>query len=123
MANWSNLFSTLVRNSIEAITRMRQQDGCVTVAWHSKTRSNLEVSIHDKGPGVAPEIVDCVFEPLTSSEEGGLGLGLSICGSIVQGHGGRLWLERSGSDGTEFRLSVPFRRSEMERGLGQDGWL
>jgi C4-dicarboxylate-specific signal transduction histidine kinase len=101
----------LVRNSVEAITGMRRQEGCVTVAArHSKRRSNLEIIVHDNGPGVGPEIVDRIFEPLTSSKEQGLGLGLSICASIVETHGGRLWLERSGSDGAEFRLSIPFRR-------------
>jgi len=62
---------------------------------------------------VASEFVNRIFAPLTSSKEEGLGLGLSICASIVEAHGGRLWLERSGSDGTEFRLSIPFRRSEL----------
>jgi len=104
----------LVRNSIEAITGMRRQDGRVVVAaWHSKRHSNLEMSVHDNGPGVASEFVNRIFAPLTSSKEEGLGLGLSICASIVEAHGGRLWLERSGSDGTEFRLSIPFRRSEL----------
>jgi two-component system, LuxR family, sensor kinase FixL len=104
------LILNLVRNSIEAITGMRRQDGCVTVvAQHSRNRSNLEISVQDNGPGVAAEIVDRIFEPLTSSKEEGLGLGLSICLSIVEAHGGRLWLERSAFDGTEFRLSIPFR--------------
>jgi C4-dicarboxylate-specific signal transduction histidine kinase len=104
----------LVRNSIEAIAGMRRQDGGVVVAaWHSKRHSNLEMSVRDNGPGVAPEIVDRIFAPLTSSKEEGLGLGLSICASIVEAHGGRLWLEQSSSNGTEFRLSVAFRRSEL----------
>jgi len=107
------LILNLVRNSIEAITSVHRQDGCVIVAArHCKSRSNLEISVRDNGPGVAPEIVDRIFEPLTSSKEEGLGLGLSICASIIEAHGGRLWLERSGSDGTEFRLAIPFRQSE-----------
>jgi two-component system, LuxR family, sensor kinase FixL len=106
------LILNLVRNSVEAITGMRRQDGCVTVAARcSKNCSNLEISVQDNGPGVAAEIVDRIFEPLTSSKEEGLGLGLSICASIVEAHGGRLWLERSAFDGTEFRVSVPFRSS------------
>src|SRR5215471_9181242 len=56
----------LVRNSVEAITGMRRQEGCVTVAArHSKRRSNLEIIVHDNGPGVGSEIVDRIFEPLT----------------------------------------------------------
>jgi two-component system, LuxR family, sensor kinase FixL len=99
----------LVRNAIEAIADAGQQDGYVKVAaWHSKTRSNLEISVLDNGPGMDPDIIAHIFEPLTSSKVEGLGLGLSICASIVEAHGGRLWLERSKPDGTEFRLSVPF---------------
>jgi signal transduction histidine kinase len=98
----------LLRNSIEAIAYARQPDGYITVAAaRSPGRSELEISVQDNGPGVAPEVVDRIFEPLTSSKEEGLGLGLSICESIVEAHAGKLWLERTGSDGTEFRLSIP----------------
>ena len=99
----------LVRNAIEAIAGKGQQNGCVTVtARRSKIRSNLEISVHNNGPRMDPEIIAHIFEPLVSSKEEGLGLGLPICASIVEAHGGRLWLERSKPDGTEFRLSVPF---------------
>ena len=99
----------LVRNAMEAIASNRQQNGCVTVAARrSKIPSNLEISVHNNGPGMDPEIIAHIFEPLVSSKEKGLGLGLPICASIVEAHGGRLWLERSKPDGTEFRLSVPF---------------
>jgi signal transduction histidine kinase len=99
----------LVRNATEAITGNGQQNGCVTVAARrSKIRSNLEISVRNNGPGMDREIIAHIFEPLVSSKEEGLGLGLPICASIVEAHGGRLWLERSKPDGTEFRLSVPF---------------
>ena len=99
----------LVRNATEAISGNSQQNGCVTVAARrSKIRSNLEISVHNNGPGMDPEIIAHIFEPLVSAKEEGLGLGLPICASIVEAHGGRLWLERSKPDGTEFRLSVPF---------------
>jgi len=103
------LILNLVRNSIEAITGMGRQDGCVTIAAR-RSLSDLEISIYDNGPGMAPEIVNRIFEPLISSKERGLGLGLAICGAIAKAHDGRLWLERSGSDGTQFRLSIPLRR-------------
>ena len=103
------LILNLVRNAMEAITGNGQQNGCVIVsARRSKIRSNLEISVNNTGPGMEPEIVAHIFEPLVSSKEEGLGLGLPICASIVEAHGGRLWLERSSPDGTEFRLSVPF---------------
>ena len=103
------LILNLVRNAMEAITGNGQQTGRVTVAARrSKIRSNLEISINNNGPRVNPEIIAHIFEPLVSSKQEGLGLGLPICASIVEAHGGRLWLERSKPDGTEFRLSVPF---------------
>jgi C4-dicarboxylate-specific signal transduction histidine kinase len=103
------LILNLVRNAMEAITGNGQQNGCVTVAARrSKIRSNLEISVNNNGPRMDPEIIAHIFEPLVSSKQEGLGLGLPICASIVEAHGGRLWLERSKPDGTEFRLSVPF---------------
>jgi signal transduction histidine kinase len=103
------LILNLVRNAMEAITGNGQQNGCVTVAARrSKIRSNLEISVNNNGPKMDPEIIAHIFEPLVSSKQVGLGLGLPICASIVEAHGGRLWLERSRPDGAEFRLSIPF---------------
>jgi len=81
-------------------------------AQRSARPADLLISVRDDGPGVAADIAAHLFEPLTTSKRDGLGLGLSICGSIVAAHGGRIWLQESGTDGTEFGMTLPFKSGE-----------
>ena len=55
---------------------------------------------------------DRLFQPLTTSKNEGLGLGLSICASIVEAHGGRIWLQSHEAGATEFRPSLPLRQPD-----------
>jgi signal transduction histidine kinase len=103
----------LVRNSIDAIAGATAHSGCVRLAAQRSNRpSDLVISVWDNGPGVSADIAARLFEPLTTSKRDGLGLGLSICESIVAAHGGRVWLEATAAGATEFRLSVPFKSAE-----------
>jgi two-component system, LuxR family, sensor kinase FixL len=103
----------LIRNSIDAIAGAKIRGGRIRLAAQRSVRSShLEISVWDNGPGVSADIVARLFEPLTTSKPEGLGLGLSICGSIAAAHGGRIWLEATGADATEFRMTVPFRSVE-----------
>ena len=61
----------------------------------------------DNGPGVAPHLTQSMFEPMTTSKHEGLGLGLSICLTIVESHGGRIWLHSGEPGRTEFRFWLP----------------
>jgi C4-dicarboxylate-specific signal transduction histidine kinase len=76
----------------------------VTVA---REGGNAILAVEDSGPGVAPDIRDSIFEGLTTTKREGLGLGLSICRSIVQAHGGRIALEDSALGGARFVVSLP----------------
>ena len=83
----------------------------VKVELHDKVR--LEIGVSDNGPGIDGELAKHVFDPLTSSKEEGLGLGLPICMSIVESHGGRVWLHSHRAGVTEFRFSLPLDQSEV----------
>jgi signal transduction histidine kinase len=99
----------LVRNSIDSIAEAKRGAGHIRIeALKSERRCELEIRVKDNGRGVSAEVADRLFEPLTTSKEHGLGLGLSICASIVEAHRGKIWLEATSADGTEFRLRVPF---------------
>jgi signal transduction histidine kinase len=96
----------LVHNALDAIVESGRSDGRVRIsARRSAHDSALEVSVLDNGGGVSPDLA--LFEPLSSSKKSGLGLGLSICASIVQSHGGRIWLQSGSAGATEFRFSLP----------------
>jgi two-component system, LuxR family, sensor kinase FixL len=100
----------LVRNAIDALAG--RSDGAVRVAARRlDAPSGVEISVADNGPGIDAALAGRLFEPLMTSKRDGLGLGLSICASIAQLHGGRIWLHSGGAGATEFRLSLPARQT------------
>jgi len=103
----------LVRNAIDSLAEARQADGRIRiVADRLDAPERIEIGVADNGPGIRPELADRLFEPLTTSKETGLGLGLPICVSIVETHGGRLWLHRREAGATEFRFSLPLHQQQ-----------
>jgi two-component system, LuxR family, sensor kinase FixL len=98
----------LVRNGMDAILETGRADGRISVrACLGEAGRAVEISVADNGSGIAPD--RALFAPLSTSKSEGLGLGLSICASIVEAHGGRIWLQSSGSGSTEFRFSLPLQ--------------
>lgn len=103
----------LVRNSIEAIAGADQTDGVVAIkAAVAEAPSMIEVAVSDNGPGLPAETAAQVFAPLNTSKSEGLGLGLPICASIIENHGGRVWIAKSEPGNTQFRFSLPIARRE-----------
>jgi two-component system, LuxR family, sensor kinase FixL len=95
----------LITNAIEAT---REGDGQKTVRLSARVEDAqfIRLCVADDGGGVLPEIAATLFEPLKSSKAQGLGLGLPISRSIVEAHGGRLWLEPA-ARGACFCLTLP----------------
>jgi signal transduction histidine kinase len=65
------------------------------------------VAVRDSGPGLAPATFEHVFESFYTTKPGGLGLGLSICRSIIEAHGGRLWACANVPRGAVFQFTMP----------------
>jgi signal transduction histidine kinase len=65
------------------------------------------VAIEDSGPGIEPDTLERIFEPFFTSKIKGMGMGLSICRSIVEAHGGRLWVAQNTPTGAVFQLVLP----------------
>jgi C4-dicarboxylate-specific signal transduction histidine kinase len=102
----------LVHNAVDATAAAGQSDGRVhVVARRHSAPPRVEIGVLDNGPGIEGELAGRLFDPLTSAKQDGLGLGLSICASIVEAHGGRVWLHSGKPGATEFRFSVPLDRS------------
>lgn len=105
----------LVRNAVEAIAAAprppgdrKRPGGLVRIAVAARSDPpHIEIAVRDNGPGVPPHLAAHLFEPLTTSKDDGLGLGLAICASIVEAHGGRIWLQSSAPGATEFRVALP----------------
>jgi two-component system sensor kinase FixL len=94
----------LVRNAIEAMAESpvrRLRLGTRSIEGHL-----VELSIEDSGPGLAPEVADRLFQPFLSTKTEGMGLGLSICHTIVTAHGGRIWADRSDLGGAAFHFTL-----------------
>ncbi len=98
----------LFRNSFDALATRDEARRRIRVGVEAAAEGGqVEVSVRDNGPGIAPDIADSLFKPFNTTKPEGLGLGLTISRSLVKSWGGRLWLAETGPDGTEFRFSWP----------------
>jgi two-component system sensor kinase FixL len=66
----------------------------------------VEISVEDTGPGLAPEVAAQLFQPFVTTKKHGMGVGLSICRTIVESHGGRIAAEARPGGGTVFRFTL-----------------
>jgi PAS domain S-box-containing protein len=97
----------LIVNAIEAMSTVKDGPRDIMVATQIDEPNTLRVTVCDSGPGVAPEQINRLFDPFYTTKETGLGMGLSICKSIVQEHGGRLSLSANVPRGAVFQFTVP----------------
>lgn len=99
----------LMRNAIEAMAASEQRE--LTVATLLRDDGWIEVSVSDAGPGLAAHVRRNLFQPFVTTKATGMGVGLSICRSIVEAHGGSLRAEDRPGGGTIFRFTVPAQTS------------
>ena len=97
----------LIMNATEAMSDARPGERRLTVTIDRDGEEGVRASIADRGTGIAADELERVFEPFFTTKEQGLGLGLSICRSIVTAHGGRLWASNNEDRGATFFLTLP----------------
>jgi C4-dicarboxylate-specific signal transduction histidine kinase len=95
----------LIRNAIEAMTESETR--LLHMSTRPVSRTFIEIAVADTGPGISPDVAAHLFEPFISTKLDGMGLGLSICRSIVVAHEGELWNEANPAGGTIFRFTLP----------------
>ena len=94
----------LVRNSIEAMQETDRRDLSILTCIEGNF---AKVTVTDTGPGLQPHVAARLFEPFLTTKSAGMGIGLSICKTIVEGHGGRLWATPNLEAGVSFHLNMP----------------
>lgn len=97
----------LARNAMEAMAATAGRDRELELLTRRGEGDSVEVVVSDTGPGLPPSDVGDVFDPFVTTKPDGLGMGLAITRSIVEAHGGRIWVERSSALGTTFVFSLP----------------
>jgi PAS domain S-box-containing protein len=99
----------LVLNALEAMGRFGADPRDLSISSEVRDPRQLLVAIRDTGPGISPDSFERVFEPFYTTKDRGVGIGLSICRSIIDDHGGRLWAEANEPRGAVFKFTLPAR--------------
>jgi two-component system sensor kinase FixL len=98
----------LVRNSIEAMVAAGHTPRRIVLsASLAADPAFVQIGVRDNGPGFSPDLSNRVFQPFATTKEAGMGLGLSISRSIVETHGGRIWIEAGRDRGADIRFTLP----------------
>jgi C4-dicarboxylate-specific signal transduction histidine kinase len=97
----------LILNAIEAMTGVDAEVRTLVISTELSRPQGLLVTVGDTGPGIAPEQRERVFESFYTTKSGGLGIGLSLCRSIIDAHGGKLWADAHQPHGAAFRFTLP----------------
>jgi two-component system sensor kinase FixL len=94
----------LLRNAAEAVADQEYQD----IALRTEARDDIvQISVVDNGPGIPAEVQAKLFRPFVSTKKTGMGVGLSICHTIIAAHAGRLWAEPNPDGGSIFHITLP----------------
>jgi C4-dicarboxylate-specific signal transduction histidine kinase len=97
----------LVRNAVEAVQELPPERRRVTVATRIEADGSGTLAVSDLGEGVPPEVSERLFDAFVTTKRGGLGLGLSICRSVVEAHGGVIHHEKNAARGARFGFTLP----------------
>jgi signal transduction histidine kinase len=97
----------LIMNSVDAMTLVSDRPPMLRLESRIDASGNVLVGVDDTGAGLAAGLLDRIFEPLFTTKSHGMGMGLAICKSIVESHGGRIWALPHQPHGTTFQFTVP----------------
>ena len=97
----------LIMNAVEAMSETSNGPRELLIRTGTDASGGIVVAVQDSGPGLSPEHVDRLFTPFYTTKLQGMGMGLAICRSIVQAHGGRLWAATNRDRGASFHFSLP----------------
>ncbi len=97
----------IIVNAIEAMSAIDNRPRELLISTEKSEADGVVVSVQDSGPGLPPEAMELVFDAFYTTKSDGMGMGLSICRSIIEAHGGRVWAIPNGPWGAIFRFNLP----------------
>jgi signal transduction histidine kinase len=97
----------LILNAVEAMSSVEAGARELLISAEQSQTDGVLVAVRDSGPGIDPEHIERVFEAFYTTKSSGVGMGLSICRSIIDAHGGRLWAEANEPKGAVFQFTLP----------------
>jgi len=98
----------LIKNAIEALIELPDnQERRLQITTETIDDNTVRVLVQDNGPGLSPEITERLFESFNTTKSQGMGLGLSICRTIIEAHGGQLWADTKLETGALFCFTIP----------------
>ena len=97
----------LVRNSLEAIGNAKMTGGQVAIQTRLLSNDRIEVIVTDNGPGIDAAMAGKIFDQFQTSKEAGMGIGLSLCRTIIESHNGKLWVDENHQNGALFGFELP----------------
>lgn len=105
------VITNLVRNGVDALADVERRE--LTVRTSLLEGASVQIDVVDTGCGLAKEVVERLFEPFVTTKAGGIGIGLSICRTIVDAHEGKIWATAAPEGGTAFHVSLPVEQGEQ----------
>jgi C4-dicarboxylate-specific signal transduction histidine kinase len=102
----------LIVNAIQAMSAVADGARDLLITTSPAEPHGVVVAVKDSGPGLAPDRLERIFNPFYSTKPDGMGMGLAICRSIVETHGGRLWVEANEPRGAVFRFTLPMAKQK-----------
>ena len=99
----------LIINAIQAMSGLTEGIRELHIGTESAGEEGVRIAVRDSGPGLSAENLQRLFEPFYTTKPDGIGIGLSICWSIIEDHGGRLWATGLHPHGALFQFTIPAR--------------
>ncbi|NKK73275.1 PAS domain S-box protein [Rhizobium leguminosarum bv. viciae] len=97
----------LLRNAIDALSDIRNRLRYIEIRTEFQEDGQVAVAVSDNGIGLSPDAMSRLFEAFYTTKDDGMGIGLSVCRSIIESHGGRLWVQPNEGPGVTMHFSVP----------------
>jgi C4-dicarboxylate-specific signal transduction histidine kinase len=100
----------LILNAVEAMSGSDEGSRELLISTDEDGANGVRIAVRDRGPGLRPESVDRLFDAFYTTKPDGMGMGLSICRSIIEAHGGRVWATTNLPQGAAFQFTLPQQR-------------